>query len=69
MKKVDIKTLAKENAFKLIGSDWMLVCAWNKNKFNLLATTLAEGCCRGMFSGCTNVAARNTTYCVSSAAL
>ena len=34
MKKVELESLSKENAFKLIGSDWMLVAAGKKDKFN-----------------------------------
>ena len=34
MKKTDLKTLASENAFDLIGKSWMLVTAGNQEKFN-----------------------------------
>ena len=34
MKKVELKTLADENAFDLIGKSWMLVTAGNQEKFN-----------------------------------
>ena len=39
MKKVDIKELAKENAFDLIGKEWMLVTAGNKGKFNTMTAS------------------------------
>ena len=39
MKKVDLSVLAKEDAFKLIGSEWMLVCAGNKDKFNMMTAS------------------------------
>ena len=39
MKKVELETLAKENAFKLIGSDWMLVAAGKKDKFNMMTAS------------------------------
>ena len=39
MKKVDLAVLAKEDAFKLIGSEWMLVCAGNKDKFNMMTAS------------------------------
>ena len=39
MKKVDVKTLADENAFDLIGKDWMLVTAGNKEKFNTMTAS------------------------------
>ena len=39
LKKVDIKVLAKENAFDLIGKDWMLVTAGNKDKFNTMTAS------------------------------
>ena len=39
MKKADIKTLASENAFDLIGKEWMLVTAGNKEKFNTMTAS------------------------------
>ena len=39
MKKTDIKTLASENAFDLIGKEWMLVTAGNKEKFNTMTAS------------------------------
>ena len=34
MKKSELKTLASENAFDLIGKEWMLVTAGNKDIIN-----------------------------------
>ena len=39
MKKTDLKTLASENAFDLIGKEWMLVTAGNKEKFNTMTAS------------------------------
>lgn len=39
MKKADIKILAKENAFDLIGKEWMLVTAGNQEKFNTMTAS------------------------------
>ena len=39
MNKVDLANLAKEDAFKLIGSDWMLVCAGKKDRFNMMTAS------------------------------
>jgi len=39
MKKADLKTLADENAFDLIGKEWMLVTAGNKDKFNTMTAS------------------------------
>ena len=39
MKKADLKTLASENAFDLIGKEWMLVTAGNKEKFNTMTAS------------------------------
>ena len=39
MNKVDLACLAKEDAFKLIGSDWMLVCAGKKDRFNMMTAS------------------------------
>lgn len=39
MKKVDIKELAKENAFELIGGEWMLITAGNCEKFNTMTAS------------------------------
>ena len=39
MKKTDIKTLASENAFDLIGKEWMLVTAGNKEKLNTMTAS------------------------------
>ena len=39
MKKTDLKTLARENAFDLIGKDWMLVTAGTKEKFNTMTAS------------------------------
>jgi flavin reductase (DIM6/NTAB) family NADH-FMN oxidoreductase RutF len=35
--------LIQSNIFKLIGDDWMLVCAGNLNKYNMM--TASWGCC------------------------
>jgi flavin reductase (DIM6/NTAB) family NADH-FMN oxidoreductase RutF len=39
MKKVDLSNLANEDVFKLIGSDWMLVCAGKKDRFNMMTAS------------------------------
>ena len=39
MKKMELKTLANENAFDLIGKEWMLVTAGNKEKFNTMTAS------------------------------
>ena len=39
MKKTELKTLANENAFDLIGEEWMLVTAGNKEKFNTMTAS------------------------------
>ena len=39
MNKVDLSCLAKEDVFKLIGSDWMLVCAGKKERFNMMTAS------------------------------
>ena len=39
MKKTELKTLASENAFDLIGKEWMLVTAGNKEKFNTMTAS------------------------------
>ena len=39
MNKVDLACLAKEDAFKLIGGDWMLVCAGKKGRFNMMTAS------------------------------
>ena len=39
MKKTDLKTFASENAFDLIGKEWMLVTAGNKEKFNTMTAS------------------------------
>lgn len=39
MKKVALEVLAKENAFRLIGSEWMLVCAGRKDRFNMMTAS------------------------------
>ena len=39
MKKAELKTLANENAFDLIGKEWMLVTAGNKEKFNTMTAS------------------------------
>ena len=39
MKKTELKTLAGENAFDLIGKEWMLVTAGNKEKFNTMTAS------------------------------
>ena len=39
MKKAELKTLAKENAFDLIGKEWMLVTAGNTEKFNTMTAS------------------------------
>ena len=39
MKKTELKTLASENAFDLIGKSWMLVTAGNKEKFNTMTAS------------------------------
>ena len=39
MKKVDIQELARENAFDLIGKEWMLVTVGNKDKLNTMTAS------------------------------
>ena len=39
MKKTTIETLGKENAFDLIGKEWMLVTASNSGKFNTMTAS------------------------------
>lgn len=39
MKKTDLKTLGQENAFDLIGTQWMLVTAGNEDKFNTMTAS------------------------------
>ena len=39
MKKTDLKALASANAFDLIGKEWMLVTAGNKEKFNTMTAS------------------------------
>ena len=39
MKKTELKTLANENAFDLIGKEWMLVTAGNKEKLNTMTAS------------------------------
>ena len=39
MKKTDFKTLASENAFDLIGKEWMLVTAGTQEKFNTMTAS------------------------------
>lgn len=39
MQKVDLSILAKEDPFKLIGKDWMLVCAGNTQKYNMMTAS------------------------------
>lgn len=39
MKKTELKTLGSENAFDLIGKEWMLVTAGNKEKFNTMTAS------------------------------
>ena len=39
MKKTELKTLASENAFDLIGKEWMLVTAGNKEKLNTMTAS------------------------------
>ena len=39
MNKVDLSNLVKEDVFKLIGSDWMLVCAGKKEGFNMMTAS------------------------------
>ena len=39
MKKTELKTLANENAFDLIGKEWMLVTAGNKEKFKTMTAS------------------------------
>ena len=43
MKKVDIQELARENAFDLIGKEWMLVTVGNKDKLNTMTASLFMG--------------------------
>ena len=39
MKKTDIATLAQENAFDLIGKEWMLVTGGTKENFNMMTAS------------------------------
>ena len=39
MKQISIDTLAKENVFNLIGKEWMLITAGNKDKFNMMTAS------------------------------
>ena len=39
MKKTELKALAKENAFDLIGKEWMLVTSGTKEKFNTMTAS------------------------------
>ena len=39
MKKTELKTLASESAFDLIGKEWMLVTAGNKEKLNTMTAS------------------------------
>ena len=39
MKKTELKALARENAFDLIGKEWMLVTAGNKKKLNTMTAS------------------------------
>ncbi|MDD7079334.1 MAG: flavin reductase [Prevotella sp.] len=39
MKEVTIETLAHENAFELIGKEWMLVTAGTKDNFNMMTAS------------------------------
>lgn len=39
MTKTTLETLAKENAFELIGKEWMLVTAGDKNAFNTMTAS------------------------------
>ena len=39
MKKTELKALAKENAFDLIGREWMLVTSGTKEKFNTMTAS------------------------------
>ncbi|MDO5317704.1 MAG: flavin reductase [bacterium] len=39
MKKVNLDVLAQENAFNLIGQQWMLVAAGSKDKFNMMTAS------------------------------
>ena len=39
MNKVDLSNLVKEDVFKLIGSDWMLICAGKKEGFNMMTAS------------------------------
>lgn len=39
MIKTSIETLAKENAFELIGKEWMLITAGNKEKCNMMTAS------------------------------
>lgn len=39
MKKTTLKTIAKENAFELIGKRWMLVTAGNNDSFNTMTAS------------------------------
>ncbi len=39
MKKSTIEAIAKENVFELIGKEWMLVTAGNKDNFNMMTAS------------------------------
>lgn len=39
MKKTNIEVLAKENAFELIGKEWMLITAGKKENFNMMTAS------------------------------
>lgn len=39
MKKTTIETLARENAFELIGKEWMLVTAGTPDRFNMMTAS------------------------------
>ena len=41
MEKINVKEL-NDNVFETIGKEWMLVCAGNKDKFNMM--TASWGC-------------------------
>ena len=39
MKKTTVEALAKENAFELIGKEWMLITAGNKEHCNMMTAS------------------------------
>ena len=39
MKKTDLSQLAREDAFNLIGKEWMLVTAGTQDKFNMMTAS------------------------------